>query len=325
MWRAEANAMARPPAAIPMETIQGFERDGRPGLRPDGTCCYCGGLMKDPSQARGAGVPRCCGARDLETPVGLDAQSAGLTGGDAPPQAVVLGAGVDPYQPGAARAQSTRALLQRLAQVGHPVVITTRFQAIARDRDVLAALAQKNLVRVFIVLGTLHAGTAGCLAPRASAPLARLEAIRQMAGAGLHVGVLVAPVIAGLTDTELESLLEAAAACGAGYADYAALALPARERASFDGWLRRCFPQRTSVVLGLLNAIAREGHTPGGAPEECAAAVAYGDRLARRFDLACRRFLLDPLSAPACCRGFQVPVLGSAAARPGVPASDRVC
>jgi DNA repair photolyase len=219
----------------------------------------------------------------------------------------VLGAHVDPYQAGGSRLQITRSILQVLKDAGHPVVITTRSALVARDVDLLSALAHDNLVRVFVAIGTLDPEMARCLEPQASAPIARLDAIRDMARAGLHAGVLVTPVIPGLTGTDLESVLEAAAASGAGYADYAMLRLAAGAREPFAGWLQRSCPQRSKVVLGVLDTLMEPAAAPSGTTAPRKDKPDYAEQLARRFDLACRRFLLDRVSSPLCCRGFRVP------------------
>jgi DNA repair photolyase len=128
-----------------------------------------------------------------------------------------------------------------------------------------------------------------------------------MAAAGLHAGVLVTPVIPGLTVTELESVLEAAAASGAGYADYAMLSMPVSERQSFASWLLRNCPERSRVVTALLDAIRLDEPATASSRAPDSLPPSYRELFERRFDVACRRFLLDRIPAPRCCGRFQIP------------------
>jgi DNA repair photolyase len=267
-------------------------------------CGYCESTASGEGGHKVVDVSKCLSRYDICVTDGVQRLRAALSGRDPVASVVVLGADADPYQPGMLPPCAVRAVLQALRDAGHPVVISTRSPLITADLDLLSALANSNLLRLFVSIGTLDPDHARCLEPQASPPIARLEAVRRMAEAGLHVGVLLAPVIPGVTGTELESVLEAAAASGAGYADYAMLSLPATAREAFAAWLQRNCPDRARVAVGLLDAIGED------APRETASPPAlpgYGELFARRFDLACRRFLLDHVPAPLCCRRFWVP------------------
>ncbi|MGH2928291.1 MAG: radical SAM protein, partial [Solirubrobacteraceae bacterium] len=113
-----------------------------------------------------------------------------------------------------------------------------------RDVDVLSELAKYKLARVFVSLTTLDPELARRMEPRASTPSRRLDAMRALAKAGVHVGVMTAPLILGLNDHELPKLLEAAADAGALSAGYVPLRLPHQLGPLFADWLERNYPDR---------------------------------------------------------------------------------
>ena len=115
---------------------------------------------------------------------------------------------------------------------------------ITRDIDVIAPMAKLNAAAVFVSVTSLDDELAGKLEPRASRPRARLEAIRTLADAGIPVGVLAAPVIPGLTDHELPSILKAAAGAGAKHAAFTVLRLPFGVRDLFATWLGDHYPEK---------------------------------------------------------------------------------
>lgn len=171
---------------------------------------------------------------------------------------ISLGANTDPYQPIEKRLQVTRRLLQVALEFGQPVSIVTKGTGVLRDLDLLQALAARNLVQVFISVTSLDSALKRSLEPRAASPTARLRVIADLHEAGIPVGTLVAPVIPGLTDHELESILEAVAKAGARSAHWILLRLPGAVQALFEQWLHQHFPDRATKVLSLLRQ-CREG------------------------------------------------------------------
>lgn len=171
---------------------------------------------------------------------------------------ISLGANTDPYQPIEKRLQVTRRLLQVALEFGQPVSIVTKGTGVLRDLDLLQALAARNLVQVFISVTSLDSALKRSLEPRAASPTARLRVIADLHEAGVPVGTLVAPVIPGLTDHELESILEAVAKAGARSAHWILLRLPGAVQALFEQWLHQHFPDRATKVLSLLRQ-CREG------------------------------------------------------------------
>jgi DNA repair photolyase len=207
--------------------------------------------------------------------------------------------GVDAYPPTELTRQETRSGLEAMLNAGQPVVITTRSTLVARDTDLLRELARSGLVRVFISICTLDSDLARRLEPVADSPLARLDVIRRLALDGIPVGVQVAPVIPGLTTTDIEGVLEASATSGAYYADYVMLRLTPKVRESFGRWLTGNYPNRADVVMALLDSLGEE--PPAGA-FEATSNHRYEDSIARRFRASCARLMLESAESPSCFR-----------------------
>jgi DNA repair photolyase len=141
------------------------------------------------------------------------------------PQVVALSGNTDPYQPVERRLQLTRRCLEVFREYGNPVTITTKNHLVSRDTDILSDLATLDLVRVTLSITSLRGEVARAMEPRASAPERRLEAVEHLARRGVPVGVNVAPLVPGLTDDELPSILEAASSRGASWANCLVLRL----------------------------------------------------------------------------------------------------
>lgn len=165
---------------------------------------------------------------------------------------LALGINTDAYQPLERRMGVTRELLEVLLETRHPLSIVTKSALIERDLDLLAELAQQDLVHVMLSITTLDRNLARALEPRAAAPQRRLETLRRLNEAGVPAGVMVAPLIPVLTDAELESILAAAHAAGARAAGYVLLRLPHEVRDLFRDWLARHRPLAAEHVMNRL-------------------------------------------------------------------------
>ena len=165
------------------------------------------------------------------------------------PQPIGMSGVTDCYQPAERHFGLTRKCLAVLAEFRNPVGIVTKNHLVTRDVDLLAELARFGCAAVFLTITTLDAELSGKLEPRGSRPQHRLEAIRVLAEAGVPVGVMVAPVIPGLTEHELPQILDAAAAAGAKNAGYVVLRLPHAVKEIFSDWLERQEPSKKERVL----------------------------------------------------------------------------
>ncbi len=165
------------------------------------------------------------------------------------PAAVAIGTNTDPYQPIERRYQIMRGVLGVFSKFNHPVTVLTKSQLITRDIDLLAPLAAKNLTRAMVSVTTLDKSLARSMEPRASAPKWRIDAIRRLTDAGVETGVMTGPVIAGLNDDEMESILELAAEAGASFSGYTMLRLPLEVSPLFQEWLETFAPARAKRVM----------------------------------------------------------------------------
>lgn len=199
---------------------------------------------------------------------GLDFESKIMVKEDAPelleaelsspkwkPQVVALSGVTDPYQPVERRLRITRRCLEVLAKFRNPVAIITKNRLVTRDIDVLSELAAHQAIGVNISVTSLDAKLQRILEPRTSPPQARLDAIAQLHAAGIPVGVMVAPIIPGITDHEVPAILAACGKAGAQFAGYVVLRLPWTVAPLFERWLDEHFPERKEKVLGRIRSM----------------------------------------------------------------------
>jgi DNA repair photolyase len=166
------------------------------------------------------------------------------------PQVIVMSGVTDPYQPVEKKLRITRGCLEVLAKFRNPVAIITKNRLVTRDVDLLQKLAKFDAAAVNISVTSLDSKLQGLLEPRTSSPEARLDAIKQLRAAGIPVGVMVAPIIPGLTDHEVPKILGACAQAGAQFAGYTVVRLPWAVAPLFEHWLAEHFPDRKEKVLG---------------------------------------------------------------------------
>jgi DNA repair photolyase len=200
-----------------------------------------------------------CGL-DFETRIFVKEDAPGLLRGELgkrswEPQPVALSGVTDPYQPVERRLRLTRRCLEVLAACRNPVTVVTKSGLVARDADVLGDLARHGAASVAVSVTTLDDDLRRLLEPRASSAGVRLDAVSRLRHAGVPVGVMVAPVIPGLTDHEIPAILARAADAGASFAAYTMLRLPHGVAALFEGWLERCVPDRAAKVLGRIRDV----------------------------------------------------------------------
>jgi DNA repair photolyase len=201
----------------------------------------------------------------------------------------MLGANTDPYQPAEKSLKVTRSILEVLLRYRHPVSVTTKGALVARDVDLLAALARDKLARVMFSIPTLDPDMKRILEPRAASSAAKLKAMRVLADAGVEVGVLVAPIIPVLTEHEIESVLEAAHASGASLAGYTMLRLPWEVKDLFREWLAQHFPERAAHVMSLVRGMRGERDNDPNFGTRMHAMGPVAELIRQRFRLACRR------------------------------------
>ncbi len=200
-----------------------------------------------------------------------------------------IGSNTDPYQPVEKRLRLTRAALEVLAACHHPCTLVTKNAMVERDLDLLAPMAERGLVQVFVSVNSLDNRLAARLEPRASAPHRRLRAIANLAGAGVPVGVLVAPIIPALNDRDMEAVLARAAEAGARCAGYTTLRLPWELKTLFRQWLELHVPQRAEHVMSLVRQMNGGREYDADFRTRMRGQGVFAQVLKRRFEVACRR------------------------------------
>jgi DNA repair photolyase len=230
-----------------------------------------------------------------------------LAAADYVPRTIAIGTNTDPYQPIEREHQIMRRILEVLDRYGHPVGIVTKSALVLRDLDILARMAKRNLVKVALSVTTLDPKLARVMEPRAATPQRRLEALRQLTAAGVPTSVMVAPVIPALNDSEMERILDSAAALGVKEAGYVLLRLPLEVRDLFREWLMANFPDRYRHVFKLIRE-TRGGkdydstfgkRMTGGGP------VAW--MIGRRFEVACDKLGFNKVRTKLTTSHFDPP------------------
>jgi DNA repair photolyase len=209
------------------------------------------------------------------------------------PRPIALGANTDCYQPIERKYRITREILEVLAACEHPVTMVTKSALIERDLDLLAPMAQKNLVKVFVSIGTLDRELARKLEPRAASPARRLDILKSLSQANIPCGVMVAALIPALNDKTLEHVLEAAAAAGAAEAAYVIMRLPNELKDLFKEWLAAHYPERADHVVSIVRQMRGGKDNDPRFGSRMTGMGNYAELIEKRFEIACRRFRLN--------------------------------
>jgi len=212
------------------------------------------------------------------------------------PRVIALGTNTDPYQPIERSYGITRQILEVLHECRHPLGIVTKSNLIARNADILGPMAERRLARAYISVTTLDRDLARRMEPRAPTPARRLKAIEALACAGVPVGVMFAPIVPGLNDNEMETVLEAVRDAGATAAGYVLLRLPLEIKDLFREWLEAHYPDRAGRVMALVRDCrgGRDYDPEWG--KRLKGTGPFADMVARRFAIACRKYGLDKRS-----------------------------
>ncbi len=209
------------------------------------------------------------------------------------PSPIALGANTDCYQPIERKHRITRAILEVLAECNHPVTLVTKSALVERDLDLLAPMARKNLVKVFVSIGTLDRELARKLEPRAASPQRRLDVLKNLNKNDIPCGVMVAALIPALNDKTLEHVLEQAAAAGAAEAAYVIMRLPHELKDLFKEWLATHYPQRAAHVISIVRQMRGGRDNDPDFGTRMTGLGNYAELIEKRFDIACRRYGLN--------------------------------
>lgn len=284
----------------------GFSASVNPYRGCEHGCIYCYARPTHEYLEFGAGL-------DFETKILVKKRSAALLRAafEKPswrPQVVAMSGVTDPYQPVERALGIVRPLLEVFQEYRNPVSIVTKNALVTRDLDILSEMVQWNGVCVSISVTTMDGDLRRHMEPRTSPFRARMRAVSRLADAGIPVGVLTAPLIPGLNDSEMPQILEQAAEAGATFAHYSLVRLPHGVKDLFIEWLRANYPNRAEKTLGLIQAVrgGKLNETTFG--QRLRGVGPYADQVGQLFAVSCRRLGLQT----------RVPHLNSAAfRRPG--------
>ncbi|HEX8165704.1 MAG TPA: PA0069 family radical SAM protein [Beijerinckiaceae bacterium] len=274
----------------------GFDRSINPYRGCEHGCVYCFARPTHAYQGLSPGL-------DFETKLFAKPNAAELLEKElAKPgyeaKTMAIGTNTDPYQPIEKKFRITRSVLEVLARTNHPVGIVTKSALVTRDIDILAPMADRGLAKVALSVTTLDPRLARRMEPRAATPAKRLDAVRQLSEAGIPVSVMVAPIIPGVNDHEIEDVLQAAYAAGARGAGYVLLRLPHELKEIMRDWLTENYPDKLKHVFALV------GDTRGGKLYDSTwgkrqtGVGPYAWMIGRRFEQACQRFGFNRVRRP---------------------------
>jgi DNA repair photolyase len=220
---------------------------------------------------------------------------------------VALGANTDAYQPVERGLAITREILKVLKACRHPVAIITKSSLIERDIDILSSMAQDGLVKVIISVTTLDHELSRKLEPRAVSPARRLRTINALSEAGVPTGVLYAPLIPALNDSEMESSLSAVTEAGASSAAYVMLRLPHELKDLFYQWLQTHYPLKADHIMSVVCDLRGGKEYQAQWGERMKGKGEYASLMAQRFQLACKKMELNRKSAELNTGLFSAP------------------
>lgn len=171
------------------------------------------------------------------------------------PQTIVMSGNTDCYQPVERKLGITRSCLEVFLKYRNPVAIITKNALVQRDLDLLKELAKLNLVRVVISITSLKKEVQRKMEPRTSTPLRRLQTVELLSSNGIWTSVNVAPIIPGLTDEEIPSILKEVSERGAKSAGRVMVRLPYSVKDLFVEWVKREFPDKANKILNRIKEL----------------------------------------------------------------------
>ncbi len=223
------------------------------------------------------------------------------------PRVLGLSGVTDAYQPAERQLGLTRRCLQVLVEYHHPVTIITKNRLVTRDLDLLGELARHGAAGVFVSITSLDPELIGRLEPRTTRPAGRLKAIEALAAAGVPTGVMVAPVIPGLTEHEMPAILKAAAHAGAQFAGYTIVRLPLAVAGLFQDWLTHQFPDRKEKILDRIRAVRSGRLNDSRFGVRMSGEGNAAEMIKQIFRATCRRAGLNERPWPVSAAAFRRP------------------
>jgi DNA repair photolyase len=223
------------------------------------------------------------------------------------PQTIAISGVTDAYQPAERGYRLTRGCLEVLAEFRNPALIITKNHLVTRDADILADLAAYRAAAVVLSITTLDPGLARLMEPRTATPARRLAAIETLVRAGIPAGVNVAPIIPGLTDSEVPAILKAAAKAGAMFASHTIVRLPYAVKELFSQWLTDHHPNRKDKVLHRIREVRGGGLNDPRFGSRMRGEGVYAEQISALFELSRKKAGIPLGRAELSAAAFRIP------------------
>lgn len=221
------------------------------------------------------------------------------------PQTIVMSGNTDCYQPVEKKLKITRGCLEIFLKYQNPVTIISKNALVQRDIDILRELAKLNLARVVISITSLKNEVQRKMEPRTSIPLKRLQTVEMLARNGISVGVNVAPIVPGLTDEEMPTILKEATENGASFAGKVILRLPHAVKDLFVDWVKREFPDRANKIINRLKEMHGESLYNSEWRKRMSGEGKWAETLQQIFEANCRKLNLNKDNTPLSTHHFR--------------------
>lgn len=224
------------------------------------------------------------------------------------PEPIIFSGVTDCYQPAEKQFELTRRCLEIATEARQPISIITKNALILRDLEILRQMAEDHTVCVNVSITTLRQELCRTMEPRTSSPAARLRTVRELTQAGIPVNVMMAPIIPGLTDSEIPQVLEAAANAGARSAHYVLLRLPHSVKQVFQEWLERTHPSEKPRIESRVRA-CRDGQlykSKFGSRMKGTGNIA--NQIGKLFRVFVKKYGLDQSPPPLETKNFNPPL-----------------
>ncbi len=202
---------------------------------------------------------------------------------------IALGVNTDAYQPAEESLQLTRQLLEVLLEYKHPVSLLTKSKLILRDLDILQELHKHGLVSVGVSITTLDNRLKAAMEPRTASPKARLKVMHTLVENNIPVSALLAPVIPGINDGEIESIVKAVKSQGVNQIQYIMLRLPHELTDIFSDWLEQHYPYRKEKVLNYIRDLRGGKLNSNQFNNRMSGEGIFAKIFKSRFNLACKK------------------------------------
>jgi DNA repair photolyase len=222
-------------------------------------------------------------------------------------RSIALGTNTDPYQPIEADWRITRSVLEVLAETKHPFTITTKSDRVVRDIDIVSRMAAEGMASVAMSITSLDPRISRTLEPRAPAARKRLAAVKALSEAGVPVTAAIAPVVPGITDHELEQIVEAAAEAGARGVFFLPVRLPHEVAPLFRAWLEEHFPDRASKVMNTIHSMRGGKDNDPNWFSRLRGSGPWAELMRTRLDIAARKHGLTQEKVSLRCDLFVPP------------------